>query len=61
MRKMLSLGKLGKSGGGLQKIGDNRFIYNGVPSVEISFQFKDDEVVSLTVKEPELILVAKKV
>ena len=61
MRKMLSLGRLGEFGGGLQKIGDNRFIYNGVPSVEISFQFKGDEVISLTVKEPDLVLVAKKI
>ncbi|NNC70435.1 MAG: hypothetical protein HKN90_06400 [Flavobacteriaceae bacterium] len=61
MRKMLSLGKLGKSGGALQKIGDNRFIYNGVPSVEISFQFKEDKVISLTINEPDLVLVAKKI
>ena len=61
MRKMLSLGKIGKFGGGLQRIGDNTFIYNGVPSVEISFQFKDEQVISLTVKEPDLALVAKKI
>ena len=60
MRKMLSLGKLGKSGGTLHKTGDNKFIYNGVTSVEISFQFQNDQVISLTVKEPDLVLVAKK-
>lgn len=61
MRKMLSLGKLGKSGGGLHKIGTNEFMYNGVPSVKITFQIENDVVKSLTVQEPDLVLVANKV
>ena len=61
MRKMLSLGKLGKSGGGLYKIGTNEFMYNGVPSVKITFQIENDVVKSLTVQEPDLVLVANKV
>ena len=61
MRKMISLGKLGQSGGGLLKIDENRYIYNGAPSVEISFQFEGERVVALKVKEPELELVARKV
>ena len=61
MRKMLSLGKLGKSGGGLHKIGNNEFMYNGVPSVKITFQLENDTVTSLTIIEPDLVLVAKKV
>lgn len=61
MRNLISLGKLGKFGGALYKIGDNRFTYNGAPSVEITFQFEKDKVISLTIHEPDLILKAKKV
>lgn len=61
MRKLLSLGKIGKFGGALYQIRENEFIYNGTTSVKISFQFEGDRVVSLTVREPDLTLVAKKV
>jgi len=61
MRKMLSLGRLGKFGGGLFQRSENVFIYNGTSSVQISFQFDGDKVKSLTVTEPELVLVAEKV
>ncbi|MFZ1805747.1 MAG: hypothetical protein WAU36_00905 [Cyclobacteriaceae bacterium] len=61
MRKMLSLGKLGAFGGGLYKIGDHRFFYNGAPSTVISFQFNGDKVKSLTVTEPGSVLVATKI
>lgn len=61
MRKMISLGKLGKFGGGLYKIGEHKFLYNGVSSVTITFQVENDVVKSLTVEEPDLTLVAKKV
>ena len=60
MRKMISLGKLGKFGGGLNKIGEHKFLYNGVSSVTISFQVENNVVKSLTVQEPDLTLVAKK-
>lgn len=60
-QKKLLFGKLGKFGGSLLKIGDHTFTYNGAPSVEISFQFENDKIVSLTVKEPELTLIAKRI
>lgn len=61
MRKMIALGKLGKFGGGLYKIGENRFTYNGVPSVEISFSLLNGRVQSLTVHEPGMAVTAKKI
>lgn len=61
MRKMLSLGKLGKFGGGLYQKAPNVFLYNGVTSVEIIFDVVDNKVKSLTVHEPDLILKAYKV
>lgn len=61
MRKMISLGKLGKGGGGLYPIGDNKFYYNGVTSVYITFQVENAIVKSLTVHEPDLTLVATKI
>lgn len=61
MRKMLSLGKLGNFGGGLYQKEPNVFTYNGITSVEIRFQVEGDKVKSLTVIEPDLTLVAKKV
>ncbi|MEP7323977.1 MAG: hypothetical protein ABI761_18760, partial [Saprospiraceae bacterium] len=33
MRKLITLGKLGKNGGALYKIDENKFVYNGAPSV----------------------------
>ncbi len=59
-QKKLLFGKLGKFGGSLLKIDDHTFTYNGAPSVEISFQLENEKIVSLTVKEPELTLIAKK-
>ena len=61
MRKLLSLGPIGGFGGGLYKIGDNLFTYNGTPSVTISFDFQDGEVKSLTLTEPDIIIAAEKV
>ncbi len=60
MKKLLSLGKLGKFGGSLLKIDDNKFTYNGTPSVQISFQFENNKVISLTVREPDLTLIARR-
>ncbi len=60
-RDMISLGKLGAFGGALYQIGDNRFVYNGVTSVEITFQMANGHVISLTVHEPDLVLTAMKV
>ncbi|WP_298903872.1 hypothetical protein [uncultured Psychroserpens sp.] len=61
MRKVISLGKLGKGGGGLIRVGENKFLYNGISSVYITFQIENNVVKSLTVHEPDLTLVAKKI
>lgn len=61
MRKALSLGKLGKFGGGLDQKAPNVFYYNGITSVEITFEVVADKVISLTVHEPDLVLKAIKV
>ena len=60
MKKILSLGVIGKSGGALYRIGENQFTYNGAPSVIISFEIQDAKVISLTLNEPGLTLTAKK-
>ncbi len=60
MRKLISLGKLGSSGGSLYKVGANEFMYQGAPSTRVSFQFENGNVKSLTLKEPDLVLIAKK-
>ncbi|MFT3911516.1 MAG: hypothetical protein QM737_18980 [Ferruginibacter sp.] len=61
MRKMISLGKLGKSGGALWRIGENEFTYQGAPSVTIKFLVQKDKVISLTINEPGLTLTATKI
>lgn len=61
MRKLLSLGKLGKFGGAINQKSENVFVYNGTTSVEVSFQIIDNKVISLTVNEPDLTLKAIKV
>ena len=60
-RKFISLGRLGKSGGSLYKIGDNKYIYNGAPSTIVTFTEENGKVISLTVTEPSLSISAKKV
>jgi hypothetical protein len=61
MRKLLSLGKLGKSGGALWRIGENEFTYQGAPSVTVKFLIQNDRVISLTINEPGLTLTATKI
>jgi hypothetical protein len=61
MRKMLSLGKLGKSGGALWRIGEHEFAYQGAPSVMVKFLVQNGNVVSITVSEPGLVLTATKI
>jgi hypothetical protein len=61
MRKMLSLGKPGKSGGALWRIGENEFTYQGAPSVTVKFLVQNNRVISLTLTEPGLILTATKI
>ncbi|MEO8110135.1 MAG: hypothetical protein ABI594_08890 [Ginsengibacter sp.] len=61
MKKLISLGKVGKFGGALYQITKNTFIYNGTTSVTITFQVENNKVVSLTVKEPDLTVTARKV
>jgi hypothetical protein len=61
MRKLLAFGRLGKFGGALYKTADNTFTYNGTPSISISFQEENGKIVSLTIKEPSLVVIAKKI
>jgi hypothetical protein len=60
-RNMLTLGKLGKSGGSLYQQFPNVFTYNGIGYVEIKFTVENDKVIALTIFEPDLILKAAKV
>lgn len=61
MRNHLSLGKLGNSGGALFQKSPNTFTYNGISSVEVKFSLVIDQVISLTVHEPDFTLKASKV
>ncbi|WP_391595160.1 hypothetical protein [Winogradskyella sp.] len=61
MRKLLSMGPIGEFGGALYKIDDQKFVYNGTPSVLITFDVQDDIVYSMTVTDPEVTVIAKKV
>jgi hypothetical protein len=61
MRKLLSLGKLGKFGGALNQKTENVFMYNGISSIHVSFEINAGKVISLTVHEPDLTLTAKKI
>ena len=61
MRNLLSLGKLGKSGGAIWRTGDHEFTYQGAPSVIIKFLVQNNSVLSLSVSEPGLILTAIKI
>lgn len=61
MRKLITLGKLGKSGGALYRLGENQFTYNGTPSVSVSFLVENGKVLSLTVTEPNFTITAQKV
>ena len=61
MRKQLSLGPINGFGGGLYRIEDHKFIYNGAPSVVVSFSVDEDKVISLAVREPQLTVEAIKV
>lgn len=61
MRKLLSLGKLGKSGGALLRTAEHEFTYQGAPSVIVKFMVENNKVISLTLQEPGLTLTAVKV
>lgn len=60
-RKKLLFGKIGMFGGSLLKIGEHTFMYNGAPSVNISFQTNGDKIISLTVSEPDFTLIANRI
>lgn len=64
MRKLLALGKIGQFGGALYVKRSAKsgavYGYNGTTSVEITFQKEGDRVVSLTVTEPGLTLIARR-
>ena len=61
MRKLLSLGPIGESGGALYKIADNSFIYNGAPSVVVTFAWEQDTIRSMTISDPAFRVLAEKV
>ena len=61
MQNLISLAGIGEFGGSLYKISDNKFTYNGAPSVEVTFQFNNNKVTSLTIHEPDLTLKAIKI
>lgn len=60
-RKLISLAPIGGFGGTLYKTGDQKFTYNGTPSVTVSFAVEENEVQSLTIQEPGFSITAKKV
>ncbi|HPF12537.1 MAG TPA: hypothetical protein PKW08_13290 [Flavobacteriaceae bacterium] len=60
MRKLLSLGPIGGFGGALYKIGENRFTYNGAPSVIITFDIQEGVVKSLKLSDPDVTIIAAK-
>ncbi len=61
MRKLLSLAPIGGFGGALYKLADNKFTYNGAPSVMVSFEVQNNSVNSLTVNTPETQVTALKI
>lgn len=61
MRKMVSLGKLGKTGGALWRIGENEFTYQGAPSVKVKFEIVNNLAMSFVITEPGLVLKATRV
>lgn len=58
MRKMPSLGPIGGFGGGLLKIAENTYTYNGAPSVQVTFEVDGNVAKSITVKDPDYTIVA---
>ncbi len=61
MREKMTLGPLGGFGGALYKIRNNSYIYNGAPSVNVTFEMNQDKVKSLTLKDPIVTVTANKV
>ncbi len=61
MRKLLSIAPIGGFGGALYKIGENKFTYNGAPSVIITFESTDEVIRSLNITDPDVNIVAKKI
>ncbi len=60
MRDMPSLGPIGGFGGGLLKVDENTFTYNGAPSVQVTFEVAGDTAKSITVKDPDYTIIAHK-
>ena len=60
-RKMLSIGRKGDFGRGLNKVSAHTFTPGGAPSVHIKFGVENGEVVSLAVHEPEPLVVATRI
>lgn len=60
-RKLLQLSRKGYSGRTMHKIDDTIFSPSGSPSVSVSFTFKDNKPVSLTIHEPDPLITALKI
>jgi len=60
-RKLLSIGRKETFGRSLHRVGDHTFAPGGGPSVRIQFTIKDNQAVSLTIHEPEPLVVATRI
>ncbi|WP_051947228.1 hypothetical protein [Muricauda sp. MAR_2010_75] len=61
MRDKMTLGPIGGFGGALLKTKDNLYIYNGSPSVTVTFTAQDNTVTSLTLRTPDTTVNATKI
>ena len=57
----LQLGRKGSSGRGLRKVDENTFSPAGAPSVKVIFKIKDDQAISLSIHEPEPLVIAVRI
>ncbi|MEW2922768.1 hypothetical protein AB1A65_14945 [Muricauda sp. ANG21] len=61
MAQKMALGPIGGFGGALFKIEDNLYIYNGAPSVTVSFETQNNTITSLTLRSPDATIMATKI
>jgi hypothetical protein len=57
----LQVGRKGYSGRRLNKVDDNTFSPSGAASVKIIFKMKDDKAISLSIHEPEPLVIATRI
>jgi hypothetical protein len=60
-RSVLKIGRKGSFGNLLNKVGENTFSPAGAPSVKIIFKMNNDKAVSLSVHEPEPLVMATRI